>query len=570
MDMPYGLGIDLGTSFTTGAISRAGAGRSKLEIVSLSFNTPAVASMLYLAEDGWVLVGEAAERRVLTEPERVYRGFVRPIGGDVLTGTADAPSRPEVLAAWMVQWVVKKVAVREGELAERIAVASPAGWDASMRERLGQELIEFELENLIFLSQPEAAAAGCDTMERVELGSAFAVYDLGGGSFKAAVIRKTGEDEFTTLGAPHVTERLGGAHFDEAVLSHVVTELGDQVETVDIHDPAVLTAMSQLLAECGRAKEDLSTGTEVAIPILLPGVQPQVRLHRSQFESMIRPALLETVHGLRTALSSARVTTADLSAVLLVGGCSRIPLVAELISAELRSPVVVPPYPQMAVARGAALVAAPGRVHDLSIPLPLPVRSSQPEVPLPAMHQAGKVLAAAIISVALGAVPLGIAQLDGASTPTDSASTPTDLTVWEAFPDAQGERLQFEQGFAMPQQAGTSNDQATQDRNKQPLATPAMANSAAVRPAAVRPAAAQSRSSRSSGFWPSSTQRNPLSGGGAGITPGGEPGCGAGTTSGGESGGGAATTSGGESGGGAATTSGGESGGTPSDTADLA
>ncbi|MDQ5855498.1 MAG: Hsp70 family protein, partial [Actinomycetota bacterium] len=537
MDMPYGLGIDLGTSFTTGAISRAGAGRSKLEIVSLGSSTPAVASMLYLAEDGWVLVGEAAERRVLTEPERVYRGFARPIGDDVLTSTADAPSRPEALAAWMVQWVVKKVAKREGELAERIVVASPAGWDASMRERLGQELIEFELENLIFVSQPGAAVAGCDTMERVELGSAFAVYDLGGGSFKAAVIRKTGEDEFTTLGAPHVTERLGGAHFDEAVLSHVVTELGDQVETVDIHNPAVLTAMAQLLAECGRAKEDLSTDTEVAIPILLPGVQPQVRLHRSQFEAMIRPALLETVHGLRTALSSARVRTADLSAVLLVGGCSRIPLVAELISAALRRPVVVPPYPQMAVARGAALVAAPGRVHGLSISLPLPVRSSQPEAPPPAMHQAGKVLAAAIISVALGAVPLAIAQLDGASTPADSP-------VWEAFPDAQGEGIQFGQGVALPQQAGTSNGHATQDRDKQPPATPAMAKPAAVKPAAVK--LIQSSSSRSSGFWPSSTQRNPLSGGGAGTTPGGESGGGAGTTPGGESGGGAGTTPGGE------------------------
>ena len=107
------------------------------------------------------------------------------------------------------------------------------------------------------------------------------------------------------------------------------------------------------------AKEALSSDTEVSIPVLTPAGQGSVRLHRSEFEAMIRPRIEETVDALRRAVSSAGLSPDQLSAVLLVGGSSRIPLVAELVSEQLGRPVAVDADPKNAIAKGAALSLHP-------------------------------------------------------------------------------------------------------------------------------------------------------------------------------------------------------------------
>src|SRR6185312_14870284 len=99
--------------------------------------------------------------------------------------------------------------------------------------------------------------------------------------------------------------------------------------------------------------------TDVSIPVLLPAGGGSVRLHRSEFESMIRPQVEETVDALRTAVRSAGCLPGELSAVLLVGGSSRIPLVAQLVSEGLARPVAVDADPKNAIAKGAALSVSP-------------------------------------------------------------------------------------------------------------------------------------------------------------------------------------------------------------------
>ena len=82
--MSYWLGIDVGTTFTAAAICRQEAGRSGVpEVVALGTRSTAVSSVLYLAPDGQVVVGEAAERRAVTDPDRVVREFKRRIGDEV-------------------------------------------------------------------------------------------------------------------------------------------------------------------------------------------------------------------------------------------------------------------------------------------------------------------------------------------------------------------------------------------------------------------------------------------------------------------------------------------------------
>ena len=116
--------------------------------------------------------------------------------------------------------------------------------------------------------------------------------------------------------------------------------------------------MARLRQECIDAKEALSSDTDVSIPVLLPNLQTEVRLTRSEFESMVRPALSETITALRRAIRSASVADDDISAVLLVGGSSRIPLVAQMVAAELGRPIAIDAHPKDAISFGAAIAVA--------------------------------------------------------------------------------------------------------------------------------------------------------------------------------------------------------------------
>jgi molecular chaperone DnaK len=210
---------------------------------------------------------------------------------------------------------------------------------------------------VLFLTEPQAAALHYASAERIAPDSTIAVYDLGGGTFDAAVLRKSATGGFEMLGVPDGVEQLGGIDFDDLVLSHVLAGIPQVGMDADMADPVVCSAISRLRRECTEAKEALSTDTEVTIPVLLPQVRTQVRLVRAEFEGMIRSTLDETIQSLRRAIESAGLTPAELSGVLLVGGSSRIPLVTQMISAELQHDVSVDTDPKGAVAMGAALAA---------------------------------------------------------------------------------------------------------------------------------------------------------------------------------------------------------------------
>jgi molecular chaperone DnaK len=357
--MSYQLGIDLGTTYTAAAICR-GSERAPADadVVTLGARSATIASVLYLADDGAVLVGEAAERRALTDPDRVVREFKRRIGDEIPLMIGGRPYQAHELGARMIRWVVDLVSEREGGPPRRIAVTHPASWGAHKKDLLGRSLRDVGL-TVTFLAEPQAAAVSYASAERVDAGSTVAVYDLGGGTFDAAVVRKNNNGTFELLGQPEGIERLGGVDFDEVVFGHVRDSLGGQLDNLDPEDPDVLSAVARLRRECVEAKEALSSDTEATIPVLLPDLRTQTRLVRAEFEAMIRPALEETIVALRRAVSSAGLRPDDLSAVLLVGGSSRIPLVSQLVSDELGRPVAVDADPKTAIAMGAALAISP-------------------------------------------------------------------------------------------------------------------------------------------------------------------------------------------------------------------
>jgi actin-like ATPase involved in cell morphogenesis len=353
MGSGYSLGIDLGTTFTAAAVHRDG----RTEIASLGNRAPSVPSLVFLREDQVILTGEAAERRGLSEPQRLAREFKRRVGDSAPIMLGDAPYSAERLMAALVRQVVAAVSEREGGPPERVAVSHPANW-GPFKVDLTRHAVDLAgLRDVRLLSEPVAAAIYYASTERVEVGSVVAVYDLGGGTFDAAVLRKTATG-FEALGEAEGIERLGGIDFDEAVLAHVRRAVGPAIDELDSRDPTVRSALSKLRQECVAAKEALSFDSETAIPVLLPNVQTEVRLTRAELEPMIAPALRETIEALGRAIDRSGVRPDDLDAILLVGGSSQIPLVAEMVSTGLGRPVAVDVHPKHSVALGAAIAAA--------------------------------------------------------------------------------------------------------------------------------------------------------------------------------------------------------------------
>ncbi len=350
----YVVGIDLGTTFTAAAVWRNG----HAEIASLGSRAAVIPSVVLLRDDETVLTGETANRRGLTEPQRLAREFKRRLGDTTPILLGGTPYSAEALMARLLRWTLDEVATREGGQPSRLCISHPANWGPYKRDLLVNAVRMADIDiPTTFVTEPEAAAVFYAQQQRVEPGATVAVYDLGGGTFDAAVLRKTAHG-FEILGQPEGIERLGGIDVDAAVFAHVQQAIGDALAELDEDDPAAMAAVARLREECVEAKEALSTDTDVSIPVLLPNLSTEVRLTRAELEAMVRPTLHSTIEALRRALRSARVEPEGLHSVLLVGGSSRMPIVAQLVGAELGRPVAVDAHPKHAIALGAAWLAS--------------------------------------------------------------------------------------------------------------------------------------------------------------------------------------------------------------------
>jgi actin-like ATPase involved in cell morphogenesis len=287
----------------------------------------------------------------------VGREFKRRVGDPTPIILGGTPYAAEMLMARLLRWSVDRVQEQQGTPPEALALTHPANWGPYKLDLLRQAVRQVDVDVALTLPEPVAAATFYASQRRLEPGAVVAVYDLGGGTFDAAMVRRKAVG-FELIGTPEGIERLGGIDFDEAVFAHVRGALGDALDHLDPDEPASVAAMARLRQECIDAKEALSSDTDVSIPVLLPHLQTEVRLTRREFEEMIRPPIGETIVALRRSIRSANVGNDEISAVLLVGGSSRIPLVAQMVAAELGRPIAIDAHPKDAISFGAAISVA--------------------------------------------------------------------------------------------------------------------------------------------------------------------------------------------------------------------
>lgn len=369
--MTYVVGVDLGTTYTAAAVARGGSA----QMVALGTRGIEIPSVVAQRDTGEWLTGEAAERRATVEPNRVAREFKRRFGDSTPMLVGGAPYGADQLSAVLLRSVLDHVTTLEDSRPARVAITHPANWGQFKLDLLRQTAVLADIDQPLFVSEPEAAATHYASIEHVGPGATVVVYDLGGGTFDVAVLRKT-DTGFEILGEPQGIERLGGIDFDEAVFGFVSQSVAGPLAQLAPADPAAVTAVARLRAECVAAKEALSSDTDVTIPVSLPNASTEVRLTRAEFEAMVRPSLTQTVGVVERALRSANVSAEDLTKVLLVGGSSRIPLVAEVVGTALGRPVAVDAHPKHSVALGAALAASQQAPPPTATPTPPPAAGS--------------------------------------------------------------------------------------------------------------------------------------------------------------------------------------------------
>ena len=354
--MGYRLGVDLGTTWSAAAVARSGADGSgtgeRIDMATLGIRTAEIPSVVALLDDETILVGAAAEQRSVAEPERVAREFKRRLGDPTPIFVGGSPRSAEALMAALLKHVVAAVSADEGEPPEQIVLTHPANWGPYKLERFVQI---FQLAGLPageILAEPVAAARHYLAEHPAEIGETIAVFDFGGGTFDAAVLRHDG-DRFSLVGQARGLEQLGGIDLDRSVMRHVIEAADIDFDRLE-DTPSNRAAVNRLRVDCIAAKETLSYDTVATIPVMLPDHHDEVRLTRSEFETMIRPAVNDAVTVVEATISDAGLRPDDIAAFLLVGGTSRIPLVSEILTSRLGRPVLADTHPKHVVAKGAA------------------------------------------------------------------------------------------------------------------------------------------------------------------------------------------------------------------------
>ncbi|HET8657453.1 MAG TPA: Hsp70 family protein [Micromonosporaceae bacterium] len=376
MPGPARLSVDLGTTHTVAVVRRAGQPARSL----LFDGSPLLPSCVHVDAAGTVHTGRDAHRLGQVEPHRFEPYPKRRVDdGAVLLG-AEAVPVARLLAATLrrVAGEARQAGVEPGGAS---VLTCPADWGQPRRQVLRDAASLAGLGEVALVEEPVAAATYCVEVlgHQVPPGAALGVFDFGGGTLDVAVVRREPAG-FRVLAVGGLDD-LGGLDVDAALVGH----LGHLVAA---RDPALWRRLSQpdgtgalrdrqaFWAEVRSAKEMLSRTAQA--PVAVPHREDPLHLTRQELEQVAGPLVARAVDETRRVLQRAGVDPATLAGLLLVGGTSRMPLVASRLHARLGVAAAVPEQPELPVAYGGLLVPAPPAA-PAGDSQPRPGRHAQPE-----------------------------------------------------------------------------------------------------------------------------------------------------------------------------------------------
>ena len=380
------IGIDLGTTNSCVAVLES----SEAKIIENSEGDRTTPSIVGYTDEGEVLVGQSAKRQAVTNPTNTLFAVKRLIGrqfddevvqrdikmvpytigkadnGDAWVEVKGEKMAPPQVSAQVLAKMKKTAEDYLGETVTDAVITVPAYFNDSQRQATKDAGRIAGLDVKRIVNEPTAAALAYGLDKKTD--QIIAVYDFGGGTFDISIL-EVGENVVEVLSTNGDTQ-LGGDDLDEAIIDYLIAEFKKD-QGIDVSSDTMVIQRLKEAAE--KAKIELSsvTETDINLPFLTADASGpkhmNMKLSRAKFESLIAAMVERTITPCKKALSDAGKSAGDVDEVLLVGGSTRVPLVADIVQKFFGKESNRSVNPDEVVAVGAAVQAGvlSGDVKDL-------------------------------------------------------------------------------------------------------------------------------------------------------------------------------------------------------------
>ncbi len=373
------IGIDLGTTNSCVAVLDG----DKVRVLENSEGRRTTPSVVAYADDGEILVGDAAKRQAVTNPQKTLFAIKRLIGrryddvevqrdlsimpykivkadnGDAWVEVNGTKLAPPQVSAEVLKKMKKTAEDILGETITEAVITCPAYFNDSQRQATKDAGRIAGLDVKRIINEPTAAAIAYGE-DKAKGEQKIAVYDLGGGTFDISIIdidEIDGEKTFEVL-ATNGDTHLGGEDFDNRIINYLVEEFKNQ-QNVDLRKDQL--ALQRLKEAAEKAKIELSSSqqTDVNLPyITADATGPKhmnIKITRAKLEALVEDLVNKTLDPVRTALNDAGLSVSEINDVILVGGQTRMPMVQKLVADFFGKEPRKDVNPDEAVAIGAAI-----------------------------------------------------------------------------------------------------------------------------------------------------------------------------------------------------------------------
>lgn len=382
------LGIDLGTTNSAMAIIEAG----EPVIIENAEGNRTTPSVVAISKKNERLVGQIAKRQAVTNPKNTIYGIKRFMGhnfedsavqsdkevtpyevkkgsdGGVLVNLGDKDMRPEEVSAMILSKLKADAEAKTGEKITEAVITVPAYFNDAQRKATQDAGKIAGLEVKRIINEPTAAALAYGFNKKKD--EKIVVYDFGGGTFDVTVL-EVGDDVVevqSTDGDAH----MGGRDIDQQVVRYLIDEFKKE-EGIDLSkDPL---ALQRLDDEAEKAKKELSTSgeTEINIPFIanVDGTPKNllITLKRSKLEELAAEYIDRSIEITKRAIEASSFNKSEIDEIILVGGQTRMPAVAEAVKTLFGKEPNKSVNPDEVVALGAAIQAGifQGDVQDITL-----------------------------------------------------------------------------------------------------------------------------------------------------------------------------------------------------------
>ena len=358
------IGIDLGTTNSCVAVMEGG----KPTVIANAEGDRTTPSVVAVTKEGERLVGKVAKRQAIVNSENTVMSIKREMGTNYKAKLGGKEYSPQEVSAMILSKLKADAESYIGSPVTQAVITVPAYFNDAQRQATKDAGKIAGLEVLRIINEPTAAALAYGLDKGENKNQKILVYDLGGGTFDVSIL-EIGDGVFEVLSTNGNT-RLGGDDFDNRIIDLLVEQFKKENGT-DLSKDKL--AMQRLKEAAEKAKIDLSATpkTTISLPFISADANGpkhmEFELTRAKFDAITEDLVKQTIDCCKRAISDAKISTANIDKVVLVGGSTRIPAVYEAVKAYTGKEPYKGINPDECVAVGAAIQAGvlAGEVKDV-------------------------------------------------------------------------------------------------------------------------------------------------------------------------------------------------------------